>query len=608
MKKQNLLFTTFLSLCIITATNLHAQTFSWVKQLGGSGNESINSITTDASGNVYTCGSFQGTVDFDPGAGIFNLTAAGNSDIYISKINAAGNFVWSRQIGGSGNSGEETATGVAVGLNGSVYIIGRFNGQIDFDPGAGVFNLTTTSIASGCPEHYDAFILKLNSSGDFMWAGQIGGYGTDYAEGLALGANDDIYISGDVGRPSVVDGNGNPVAPQLVDFDPNSGTNYYTGSNAAFVLKLDSSANFNWVSTLIGSSVSGAGCSNRGGVFGRAVAVDNSGNVFCTGDFGGTVDFDPGPATFTIGVITNNSYVLKLNGNGTFAWAKHFGGSGGNHCFSKDIAVDASSNVYTTGWFDNTIDFNPGSGTNNLKAPGSPGTANAFVSKLNASGNYVWARQMGGNSFDEGRSIDLDAAGNIYTTGVFNGSGDFDPGSAKFNLSSSGGSDAYISKLNTSGNFAWAVKLGSTLNDRGYGLDVDAAGNVVSTGTFEGTADFNPSNATANLTAIGGSDVYIHKMSQVSLKIGKETQVLNHKVDYLFPNPSKGNVTLVLMQDAEDASIHIYNLAGQLVKIEPHVFGNNIPLDLTAFKEGIYFIEVTNGETRTRLKVVKSCD
>src|SRR5947207_348992 len=80
---------------------VRSQVLSWAKQMGGTGNEYGYSIALDASGNVYTTGSFNSTVDFDPGAGIFNLTPAGE-DIFISKLDAAGNFVWAKAMNGSG--------------------------------------------------------------------------------------------------------------------------------------------------------------------------------------------------------------------------------------------------------------------------------------------------------------------------------------------------------------------------------------------------------------------------------------------------------------------------------------------------------------------------
>src|SRR5947207_3293086 len=102
MKKNYLLIAvTFISL--ITNVNAQAPNWLWAKGIGGAGNDNGNSITIDASGNVYTTGFFEDTVDFDPGAGIFNLTSdSGSDDIFISKLDSSGNFIWATAMGGTG--------------------------------------------------------------------------------------------------------------------------------------------------------------------------------------------------------------------------------------------------------------------------------------------------------------------------------------------------------------------------------------------------------------------------------------------------------------------------------------------------------------------------
>src|SRR5262249_14945501 len=154
------------------------------------------------------------------------------------------------------------------------------------------------------------------------------------------------------------------------------------------------------------------------------------------------------------------------------------------------IAVDASGNVYTTGFFHGTVDFDPGSGTKNLVATGS--NTDIFISKLDASGNYVWAKKIGGNTADIGYSIAFDASGNVYTTGSFQGTVDFDPGTGTQNLVASGSTEIFISELDASGNFVLAKHMGGGLYGYGQCIKVDASGNIYTTGYFSGTADFDP--------------------------------------------------------------------------------------------------------------------
>ena len=174
----------------------------------------------------------------------------------------------------------------------------------------------------------------------------------------------------------------------------------------------------------------------------------------------------------------------------------------------NSIAVDGIGNVYTTGRFKGTADFNPGAGTFWLT---SAGGYDIFISKLDASGNFLWAKRMGGTNDDSGWSIIVDGSGNVYTTGYFTGMADFDPGAGTFWLTSAG-YEIFISKLDASGNFIWAKKTDGTISDIGMYIAVDGSGNVYTTGSFDGTADFDPGAGTFNLTSAGNSDIFVLKL------------------------------------------------------------------------------------------------
>ena len=248
----------------------------------------------------------------------------------------------------------------------------------------------------------------------------------------------------------------------------------------------------------------------------NGIAVDGSGNVYTTGSFEGTVDFDSGVgiANLTaVGLGDRDAFVCKFDVNGNFVWVKQFGENPGwEEGFA--ITVDASGNVYTTGFFKSTVDFDPGSGVFNLTETGF-GSGDMFISKLDTNGNFIFAKQIGGNGSEIPRAITLDVAGNIYTTGEIDSAmlgttiltTDFDPGSAVFPLSSTTGleSDVFISKLDASGNFVWAKNMGGNYSDNANSLALDASNNVYITGTFRNVADFDPSTSVANLTAIGNS-------------------------------------------------------------------------------------------------------
>ncbi|MBK7669539.1 MAG: hypothetical protein IPJ32_20690 [Sphingobacteriaceae bacterium] len=151
--------------CFIGIATIQAQTFTWAKRMGAVTTEKGEDIAVDATGNVYTTGYFQGTVDFDPGPGTANLINASGDDIYITKFNSAGNFVWAKQFTSNGLYCGGKA--IAVDGLGNVYTTGFFMGTTDFDPGTGVSNLASTG-------QTDIFISKLDASGNFVWAKKIG--------------------------------------------------------------------------------------------------------------------------------------------------------------------------------------------------------------------------------------------------------------------------------------------------------------------------------------------------------------------------------------------------------------------------------------------------
>ncbi len=482
-KTTTLLFTIFIA---ITTSN--AQTYQWAKSMGGTDWDYGASIAVDGSGNVYTTGYFKLTVDFDPGVGTSSLTSAGGSDIFISKLDAAGNFLWAKRIGGIYD--DETYS-IAVDSFGSVHTTGYFRGTADFNPGAGTSNLTSAGAK-------DIFILKLDAAGNFIWAKSIGAINNEYSYSIAVDGSGNVYTNG--------------YFEGTVDFDPGADTsNLASLGSDDFILKLNAAGNFLWAKRMAGN---GSGRS-------ESIAVDGSGNVYTTGWFWGTKDFDPGAGTsyLTSAAVSLDIFISKLDTAGNFLWAKRMGGTDEDMGFS--IVVDGSGSVYTTGYFWGTADFDPGAGTSNLT---SAGFNDIFISKLGPSGNFIWAKRMGGFIQDWGHSIAMDGSGNVYTTGFFAGTADFDPGAGTSNLTSAGWVDIFISKLDATGNFGWAKSIGGIYDDIAYSIAVDSSGNVYTNGYFSGTVDFDPGAGTSNLISVGGADIFVHKMGQCSNTTGTDVQ------------------------------------------------------------------------------------
>lgn len=554
-----------IALSALFVTRTYGQTFTWAQAMGGSGLDGGNAMVMDAAGNTYTAGYFNGTSDFNPGTGVFNLTSAGANDIFVCKLDSTGNFVWAKQMGGTG---VDVGSAIAVDASGNVHIAGGFEGTADFDPGSGTSNLT----ASGGP---DVFVSKLDASGNFVWAIRMGGTNVEDGASVAVDAAGNVYTTG--------------YFQGTADFDPGAGATNLTSSGGSdiFVSKLDASGNFVWVKQMVG-------------VFGdydyaKSLAVDNSGNIYFTGNFTGTTDFDPGVGVSQLNTTAGSDiFVAKLDASGNFVWAKQMVGVGTSGDGAYALTLDATGNVYTTGFFQGTVDFDPGAGTSNVVAAGD---YEIFVSKLDASGNFVWAKAMGGNYGDRGYAIAVDASSNVYTTGYFTDVADFDPGTGTFNLTALVANDVFISKLDASGNFVWAKSFGGAGGDAGSSVKVDATGNVYTAGTFEYTVDFDPGTAAVNISGAGASDAFVHKMSQTGVGI-TENEKLN--IIHLFPNPTAGKVFISNPNNRSIKSLEIYNGLGE--KVLQQQKSNEI--DLSVFPEGLYFVNINIGTSIFTNKII----
>lgn len=466
-------------LLLLDYSNAAAQTYKWAKNMGGGSDDNGTSIAVDAIGNVYSLGAFYGTADFDPGVGVFNLTTIGLGDAYISKLNANGDFLWAKKIGGSGYT---VGNSIAIDAAGNVCIGGRFKGTIDVDPDTTTYNLV-------CPTSLnDAFLAKYDSSGALIWAKQFGGIGADQINSVALDSADNVYAIG------------NFLA--AVDFDPSPDSLILTtfGYTDVFILKMDSAGNFIWAK-------------NIGGAFfdyGNAITLDRAANIYITGNFAETTDFDPGQGIYNLTSLgITDVFVCKLNCNGNFIWANRFGGS--EEDWGMAIAVDAAANVAVTGNFRAMVDFNTTSDTLNVTAVGAE---DIFIFSCDSAGNFKWANTFGSTSYDYGYSIVADATGNIYTTGIFNGTIDFDPGPGNNNHSSNGNHDLFISKLDSTGNTVWSHSIGGSGYDWGQSITLASGNKLFLTGWFQSVTDFDTGSDTNNLISSGGYDTFVLKMLQ----------------------------------------------------------------------------------------------
>jgi len=396
------------------------------------------------------------------------------SSAFIQKLDYRGDLVWARQLRGSYSEG----TCIAVDASGYVYVAGHFKDTVDFDPGPIVHDRNSNG-------EFDIFVLKLNPNGTLAWSRVMGGFGNDQAFGLAVDTLGNVYTTGRFSH--------------TVDFDPAYYGEYSLTANDLdiFIQKLDKNGHFVWARRMGGVGIDS----------GFSIALDAQNNVYTTGSYRGMVDFNPGLGTHNLtGAGYDDAFIQKLDTNGQFLWARAISGMFDDR--GLGIALDANNHVYTTGNFTNTVDFDPGLGTFILSAVGSP---NTFVQKLDSNGNFIWARAFQGDS-NGGHSVATDILGNIFITGYFSGTVDFDPHESTFNLTGEGGSDIFIQKLTPSGNFVWARAIGGTYYDQAGAVAVDFASNVYTIGTFYNNVDFDPGTGTEYIESAGLADIFVQKL------------------------------------------------------------------------------------------------
>lgn len=480
--------------------------FVWALGAGsGGGTSAAAKILLTGDEDLLVFGSFSGTIDFDTGPGESILTSTVGSKVYMLKMDPDGTLLWAKAMGGNGNIGVADATMDAAG---NYYLLIAFNLTADFDPGDGVTSLT--AIPSSPANKNDIAIAKYDADGNFIWVRSIAGNSDEYAGGIESDADGNLYVTGAFRGTTSVGGSFSLTA---------------LGTNSTDILaaSMDTDGNFLWTWN-IGSNTSTA--SNLFSDSGSDIAFDGtylyiSGRVYGPG----TVDFDPGAGTAIETLTDGAAYILKLNTAGEYQNHHLIHGGAGN-----SIAVDTDGNIYVTGGFDDTIDIDPGAGTFEVTSSGSAAT---YLVKLDPSGNFVWGASFTTwlNSVLMGQ-IFIDAAGDVYSTGYFQGTTDFDPGPLIASESSTGlFLNNFTLKLDTDGNFKWVIAMrkidGGFTSTNGYSLAVNSAGDVYSVGGFARHIDFDPSECVFEMNNVNGTDFFVRKVSPAVPTVCFDTEPVN---------------------------------------------------------------------------------
>lgn len=502
----------YITLILFFCNSILAQEFDWVVKRGGLYDDFCYTTATDKNNNVYITG---------------NYTNMSTWYIcYIDKFDPLGNLIWEKYWGGnvSPNQGTAFGTDIAFDNDGNVYILGHYGGYFDFDPGPDTYILTAVS-------GYEVFIEKLDSMGNFIWVKDFVGNNSNYEQSIEIDMYGNAYIVG--------------YSAGDTDFDPDTGSYILNGPAVfdAYIAKLDPGGNFCWAAMY--------GASANYDTKANSVSVDSLGNVFVTGSYEGTVDFDLGTGVYNLTSVNGGAegYLLKLDTDGNFYWVREFIGPAYEDIVT--IKEDDLGNIYLAGRFYDIVDFDPGPGVYNQISINTNG--DVFILKLDSSGNFIWVKHFEGIGVYCVEDMTVGDAYDIYITGTFNDTVCFINMNPVIQLVSGGNTDGYVVKLDALGNAIWAGQITGTDEVHCNSLDVDQLGNIYVSGNFMGTADFDPSvGGTGSMTSnpVGYFDAFLMKINQkgitgfvyndINHNCVRDTNEFGIPYRYIYINP--GNI------------------------------------------------------------------
>lgn len=576
IRKKKLSFLSLLFICVLCSINQSwAQpTFKWAKSIGSEYVDGCSAMALDSSENIFLAGHIglvpksiptNISVDFDLGPDEHNLTTTGSSKIFVTKRNSEGDFLWAREFGSGMIKGkndpnslnELSVASIATDLDGNVYITGQFKGTIDFSTDATPKLLTPTTSDN-------AYLLKLDKDGKFVWVKQLESstsQGTISA--IRVDRNNNIYAVGSFdGTISFKFKNGstktltNPTVPSIA---------------CIYIAKLNKDGDFIWVKQIANSTINNFQTYLEPTT--DVIALDLDGNLLLgasTKNSGSYTDvltgltvqnsviFDLGGASEQIekplqGSEYGFSYVIKIDPDGKFKWIARndptaVGVFGEAISSVSGISTDKFGNVYYLGNFSNgpvniagvkKFSENPLSSSTNHER----GTSDLYITKLDKDGNFVFGRQISGNTIIRSRSLAINSASEILVYGNVNESGliDYDPLSPIQKLPTGNiGEKSYkmfLLKLTSEGKYAWAGEFGYTsFFDQPGHIALSKSGCSVYLGSTIGSVygapnvdnpnqtdphefeprDYDPGDGTANITTKGWRDIYFSKFSDNS--------------------------------------------------------------------------------------------
>lgn len=405
---------------------------------------------------ISRCNSFTAPASSTPvGSHTVNAASPTASAQAVVKFNSEGVAQWVANTGVS----DIDINGMATDNNGNLFISGSMSNTVSLGS-------TTLTSAGGS----DGFVAKLSSSGAWIWAKSVGGSGSDWASGVDTDSAGNVFMSGGFQSSMTI---GLTVLTSA-------------GSNDLYITKLDSSGNFLWA-----NKVGGSGDDNAGWL--SNLAVDSAGNSFVTGQMSDSLTINGTTLTSAGG---RDLFIAKFDSSGAIIWGVRAGSASSDNLFG--VALDSQGNAFITG-------FVRGPATFGSIALTQYGYRDGFIAKINSAGVWQWAVGFGSVNEDEQTyAVTLDREGNPVVVGDF-----IDPFTiGGTTLTSSGGTDGFVAKWNSSGTFQWAQSAGGSNSDGFYGVGTSSDGNLFVSGYFHGPETVNFGGGSSTIAPVGDVNVF----------------------------------------------------------------------------------------------------